>query len=482
MGKLTQRRQTRDSVQGKRSYILHKPPELMVTPPLEPGYEVSPPSDDTPFPRRYLGLMELHNLPPPPPSSPRIAATMETHVAGVDSKLRCSMHINMDTLQRSIEQSDKETRRVLFAKTRNPRKEKAMLLRVPSVTTKAADTRTEPSRARDATRTHDGQHSRTWDDRDAMETKELGGGEQCSEEITMTGRPLGVKTYQASTRLASSNREEGNKIRQAIREINKCRLELKQTPVKKTELKSKPDAMSKDEFMFTRVHGTMNLSLLNKMDGIHQAHKFSKDRTEKASLVARVRRERVTRKNKIEAFQNQLKERVHVWKGRQEELLEQRREELELQREAELLEQCRQRERRHLSGQKQHEDREMATNFRQNSTLITKTLSAEDRKVACEEDSISAQEKVRQVRQEVLDQQEEARRYLELRRNKLLQEGRQDKQEIDARMLEVNACACTCMCMCIVHACAGTRYYVHANYVYVNVCMLHSDACTCTCV
>ena len=396
-----------------------------------------------------------------------MAGTMETHVVGMDNKLRYSMQINMNMLQHSIEHSDKEARQVLFAKTRNPRKEKAMLLRVPSVTT--ADTRTEASRTRDGTSLD----SRTGDDQDVLTAMELVEGELCGgEDMTMTGQPMAAKPCQTSSRLASSNREDGNRIRQAIRIINKNRQELKQTPGKKAEVKSKPDAMSKDELMFTRVQGTMNLSLLNKMDGIHQAHKLSKARAEKASLVARVRRERVMRKNKVEAFQSHLKERVHVWKGKQEELLERRREELEQQREKELLRQCKERELRHLSAQRQQEGREMSTNFRQNSTLITKTLSAEDRKVACEENCISAQEKVKQVRQEVLDQQEVARKYLELRRTKLLQEGREDKEEIDARMLEVCPCECMCMsCACHLHvmcmscACA---------------CVMNADCVTCS--
>lgn len=445
-GKLTRGKLTRGKL-GKQSYVLHKPPELIVT----------PPPDATPFPRHHLGLIGRHNLPPPPPSSPRMATTMETHVVGVDNKLRYSMHINMDILQHSIEQSDKEARQVLFA--RNPRKEKAMLLRIPSITTKeTSDTRTEARDGHD-TRTQDSRDTRTRDDGDVLTAIETVGGEQCGEDMAMTGQPLAVQPYQASSRLTTSNREDGNMIRQAIREINKCRLELKQTPVKKTEVKSKPDAMSKDELLFTRVHGTMNLSLLNKMDGIHQARKTSKARAEKASLVARVRRERVMRKNKIEAFQNQLKEKVRVWKGKEEELLEQRREELERQREKELLKQCKQRELRHLSAHKQQEGREMSNNFRQNSSLITKTLSAEDHKVICGESSIIAQEKVRQVRQEVTDQQEEARKYLELRRSKLLQEGRQDKLEIDTRMLEVGVHV---MCMSRQHVCVRTQSYVHA--------------------
>ena len=54
-----------------------------------------------------------------------------------------------------------------------------------------------------------------------------------------------------------------------------------------------------------------------------------------------------------------------------------------------------------------------------------------------EQSSAAVREKVRQVRQESLEQQEEARKYLEQRRNRLWEEGRQEKQDIDARMLEV---------------------------------------------
>ena len=74
---------------------------------------------------------------------------------------------------------------------------------------------------------------------------------------------------------------------------------MRQAPAKHA---SKSDAMTKDEFVFTRVYGTMNLGLLRKMDQVHHTRKAREELEGKANLVARVRRERVMRRGKIEAF------------------------------------------------------------------------------------------------------------------------------------------------------------------------------------
>ena len=128
---------------------------------------------------------------------------------------------------------------------------------------------------------------------------------------------------------------------------------------------------------------------------------------------------------------------MRVWKCREERRLEQRKEALDKEREEELVGLSRQREVGRRSAQKQQEERELSDCFRQNSAVISNTLCTEDRKVSEEQSSAAVREKVRQVRQESLEQQEEARKYLEQRRNRLWEEGRQEKQDIDARMLEV---------------------------------------------
>lgn len=376
---------------------------------------------------------------------------------GVDSdtnKLHYSMSINMGKLQQSIEQSVDRSgegawlRGVSRSRTRNARTDKTVHLHVPSVSKKdgikdGSSSRIEPRQ----------DVMRTLDDEDVqmsrgMEgdggTEGVMGGAVDGSAMSLSGLTLSVLPHDDLPPLATSKRENVRMIREAEKELNKSRMQLKQSPAKPSKATSKAtskaDAMTKDEFVFTRVYGTMNLSLLSKMDKVHHTRKANKVQEEKANLVARVRRERVMRRGKIEAFQNHLKDRVRMWKCREEGRLEQRREELDKQREAELMDQSRQREVERRSAHKQHEERELSDYFRQNSALISNTLCVEDRKVSVEQSCTVVQEKVRQVRQESLEQQEEARSYLEHRRNRLWEERRQEKQDIGARMLEVSTC------------------------------------------
>ena len=252
--------------------------------------------------------------------------------------------------------------------------------------------------------------------------------------MSLSGLTLSVLPHEDIPPLVTSKRENVKMIREAEKEMCQSRLQVRQAPAKHA---SKSDAMTKDEFVFTRVYGTMNLGLLRKMDQVHHTRKAREELEGKTNLVARVRRERVMRRGKIEAFQNHLKDRVRVWKCREEGRLEQRKEALDKEREEELVGLSRQREVGRRSAQKQQEERELSDCFRQNSAVISNTLCTEDSKVSEEQSSAAVREKVRQVRQESLEQQEEARKYLEQRRNRLWEEGRQEKQDIDARMLEV---------------------------------------------
>lgn len=369
---------------------------------------------------------------------------METHVLEVDSdtnRLHCSIYINMGRLQQSIEQSVEGAglRGVAHGKTRNARREKTVHLHVPSVSkkdaVKDAGSRTEPRQ--DVVKSSDDQDTQVpvscgmEEDGDVEGAK---GGATDESTMSLSGLTLSVLPHDDLPPLATSKRENVRMIREAEKALSMSRMQLKQAPAKPPY---KPDAMTKDEFAFTRVYGTMNLGLLNKMDKVHHTHKVNKVQEGKANLVARVRRERVMRRGKIEAFQNHLKDRVHMWKCREEGRLERRREVLDKQREAELMEQSQQREVERRSAHKQQEKRELSDYFRQNSALISNTVCMEDRKVSVEQSCAAVQENVRQVRQESLEQQEEARRYLEHRRNRLWEEGRQEKKDIDARMLEV---------------------------------------------
>ena len=260
---------------------------------------------------------------------------------------------------------------------------------------------------------------------------------QDEESIQVTGLPLVPLPHDTIPPLTTTKRETVQDIRKAEKEISKHRLKSKQPPAKAARVSSKQDVMSKDDFVFTRVYGTMNLAVLRQVESTHHARKLAQEREERANWVARVRRERTTKRSKIEAYQNQLRERVQEWRGREEGRLERVREALGKEREAAMMQRFRQQEMAHTAWQRQAEEKEFSQNFKQNNTLISNTLALEDRKAAQETTSASVRERVRQVRRDSLEKQEEARRYMELRRTRLLQKGRESKEELDAKMLEV---------------------------------------------
>jgi hypothetical protein len=376
---------------------------------------------------------------------------MESFMLGVDRgthKLQYTMHINLGKLQQSIDQSvDKNPDGVgprgvahgVTGKVKNVRREKVNL-HVPS-SSKKGHVQDTGSRAE----TRQDELLVPAEDQDIPHKVETGedmeGVTPSERAMSLTGLTLSVMSHEDIPPLTTSKRENVRMIKEAEKEMCTSRRQLKHSPSKKPS--SKLDAMTKDEFSFTRVYGTMNLGLLNKMDKVHHIRRASEEQEEKAKLVARVRRDRVMCRGKVEAFQQHLKDKVRVWKCREEGKLEQRREVLDKERGAELAELSHHREVERRSAHKQQEDREMSNSFRQNSALIGNTLSAEDRKASADQNTVAVQDKVRQMKQDSLEQQEEARKYLEHRRNRMWEEGRQEKQNIDAKMLEVSERVCS---------------------------------------
>lgn len=381
--------------------------------------------------------------------------------------VRYSMHINLGLLQRNIDQSvskdvegegltgvaynkkgkTNQNRKGTKQKGKETnQKGKEMHLHVPGLVKR------EPVLTRESSRT-DGSGtlitlpSADEDRKEGMETGggDGDGGDEEEEEggegklISLAGLTLAILPHKEFPNLSAGKRETVKMIREAGEAIRRSRLQLKKQAAAAKTLKASPrqDSLNRDEFVFTRVQGTMHLTLLNRMDRLHRTRKANEESEAKASLVARVRRERVTRRGKIEAFQNHLKERVHVWKCQEEGRLEHQREALDRERQAESLQRCQHRELQHTSAKKQQEDRQLSNHFRQNSALIGNTLRSEDRKVSLSHSSAAVRDKVRQAKQEELEQQEEARKYLEHRRNRLCEQGKQGRHDVDARMLEV---------------------------------------------
>lgn len=402
-------------------------------------------------PRPLAHREQQEGLPPPPPSSPMV----ETHSLELDSsnKVKYTMHINLGKLQHNIEQSERSTGMVPYGVLmggKNERIEKGVQLSKSSKKTGTQVVRTLDSRTREqhVIRTPSRGQEGGGEDDEEMEEEE---GEEVKqdgkldvagtdEKMQLTGLTIAVLRHEAMPNLADTKAENVAMIKQAKKEINKTVLRLRQPATKSLKLAPKQDAMSKDDFVFTRVYGTMHLSLLRKVEGVHHTRKRSEEHKQMVQRVAQARRERLLRRGMIEAFQNHLRERVHMWRCEEEGRLDQKKEALEKRRQANLLEQCRLQESATLTSRRRRDDREFSSHFRQNNTLISNTLSAEDRRASLGGCSAGTTEKVRQVREESLEQQQEAYRYLELRRSRLVQEGRQSKKEINAKTLEVCLC------------------------------------------
>lgn len=428
------------------------------------------------------------SLPCPPPSTPQPPhhhggtvkmvdqqpSMLETHILGLDNatkKLKYSMHINLGRLQHNIEQSEVRDSAAgvvtlpsvgVFRKKKTSRssRERCVQLQVPSKKAKKRLEKTEiqkeeatvtkaPTKAPTKVMATAPTKVMATTPTKAMASKsdgrlEAGGEERKGNTLGETdgeglsGVALSVLLHEEIPDVSSSKRENVQMMRQAKQEISKHLLRLKQAQGKSPKVLSKPDAMSRDDLVFTRVQGTMQLSVLERMEKVHHTHKLREEHVQKASLVARVRRERVTKREKIEALQRHLKERIQQWKHREEGKLDLKKEALDQQRQAKLMEQYQRQEQEDLNLHKQKQDKELLGYFRQNTTLIGNTLSAEDRHVSADVGSATAKEQVGQIRQDSLEQQEEARKYLELRRERLQQQGRQDKQGLDARLLEVS--------------------------------------------
>lgn len=436
------------------SYALQRPLVIVTPPPVEERVPRPQHLQDEGRGVQAFGEMKLYlhpeesrsqeedGLPPPPPCSPHVPRPVTTHVLGVDSsnKLKYSMHINLGRLQQNLEQTERNAgvvevpHGVLSKGGGRQRKEKMY---------RHSRTREEHSRTR--RRTHD-EHSRTHSMTQQSpggkaEEEESGKGgvaeETAGQDMEVAGLAVAILPGEALPDLATSKRENVEMFRQAEREISKHLLRLKQPPPKNKKLSSGQEGMSKDDFVFTRVYGTMSLSVMRKMNSVHQTRKASEEHKERASKVAKVRRERVMRRGQIEAYQNHLRERVRLWKCEEDERLEQMREGLEKERQAKLRAQQEEQKAESVNVRKQRQEREFSSNFKQNSALISKTLSAEDRRASLSTTSATVRDKVQQVKQESWEQQEEVRRYLEQRRRKVLQDGREGKQEVDTRTLEV---------------------------------------------
>ncbi len=249
----------------------------------------------------------------------------------------------------------------------------------------------------------------------------------------ISGTPLTVLPHETMPDLISSRKENGAMIRQAEKEIVEHVHSLKQPPAT-----AKPVAsMTRDDFMFTRVYATMNLAQLKNVDKLHLQNKKKKELSQKALLVSKVRQERLVRKKKIEAFQKKLREGARDWKSEEDGKLEQRRDNLDSHRERRLLSKLRDRDSGHLAVQREQQDRKFSQSFASHNTLVSNTVSHEDKAHSREGSSALYGERVRQARKDSLEQQEEVRMYLKLRRNRFMEEGKNTKKELNAKMIEV---------------------------------------------
>ena len=255
--------------------------------------------------------------------------------------------------------------------------------------------------------------------------------------VALSGQALDILPHEELPPLASIKKSNREMMRTAQKEIHEHMLKMKLPLTKKSKDATRPDYMTKDNFIFTRAYATMKLSGVKKVEQVYHTRKQNKELMEKVVLVSRVRRERELRRNKRELLQTNLKDSVREWKAEEDAKLEQKRGALQEEKKRKIHKYVQKHSLDVLRTQKVQEDIQLSRDFGQNNILVNNTLCREDRRESLDASSAVCREKVQQARQDSIEQQEEVRKYMDLRRNKFLQEGRLSKEHLDARILEV---------------------------------------------
>ena len=423
----------------------------------------------------------LASFPPPPPTTPIVSPrrehvprhpSIETHVLGMDvgsSKLRYSMHINLQKLQQNVrEAEDSEPegvnkefksafqRRTTKKATSRATKQKKYKVEIEKVLPKVP----LPSKEVDSSLTLGGRTEQeslpqTKDDvKDKQKDKLKAPVDEVeSAEIDVTGQTVQALPHNYVTAMLTSRREDGRMIRNAEKDIKEAVTKKKQPPPRPEN----PNAMKKDEMAFTRAYATMTLSALQAVERAHEAQKRAEVLIHKANLVSKAKQERVERQGRIREFHKAQREDITAWKMSEEARLAHLREQQHVMRTNDLLEASESYDTTAISTQRQMEDKMFACNFNQQQTLVSCTLSHEDRKQSKDVTLQEIKERIQQAREVSKEHQEMVKKYMELREAKLLREGVSAKRQLDTKMLEVTSLFLYCKCVCV---CVGGQYYI----------------------
>lgn len=394
------------------------------------------------------------------PRSPRrgdvpVAPPIETHVLGVDpgtARTRYSMHINLHKLQQNVKEAEKlkpEGVNVAFTsafKRIGPSGSKAQSKSVRQSPHKQRNaskksispkTHTLPVKvgAR-TTRPAQEDAGRVDDERDRSDGVRADVEGVVTDGIEVTGETTDILPHNCIPDSKASKLENGKKIREAEAEIKEVVTRARQPPQKSEKVK-KPGSMSKDELAFTRTYTTMTLSALKAVERAHEAQKKADALIKKANLVAKIKHERLERREKIEKAQRSHRESISTWKGAEESRQAHLREKQREKKMESLLKKSHVHDTNILRVHRQNEDQKFACEFNQQSTFVGITLSREDRRLSHETRIREIKEQVQQAQEVSHEHQEMVRRYMELREQKLLRESGLHKKDLDAKLLQV---------------------------------------------
>lgn len=259
--------------------------------------------------------------------------------------------------------------------------------------------------------------------------------EKDANNIELAGQTAEVLIHNQLPDLATTKREDGKALRAAEREISQNFAKIRQPPPQPVR-EQRPKLAGKEHHSFTRAYATMTLSALRSIEKVHKARKKGEELMQKASLVSRIKQERVIRRSKVEEFQRSLRENALEWKSDEIHRLEEARSKQKEQQQAEILKRSQAHDNAIMSIQRQLEDQEFASEFRRQNTLVGSTLSKEDRKISKDSIQSETKERVKLARELSAEQQKLVSKYMESRKTKLIREGVEKKNELDVKLLE----------------------------------------------
>ena len=195
-------------------------------------------------------------------------------------------------------------------------------------------------------------------------------------ELGVCGEQRDIGTIDKVTNMKERRVKDGVEVRLAETDINNIVVQMKQpVPV---EPKTKPWA--KDSHAFSRAQMTMSLSLLKDINREQELLRKKNEQLKNAKIVARVREERVKRREKIQESQMVVREAVMIWKITEERRMRECKEKMEMEQEMNRMRRARSLEMMTEAVKNRKEGEEFASVFRQQHTMLDKVLAKEERK------------------------------------------------------------------------------------------------------